>query len=97
MASLGQLTEEMAWKFRLQLDQTTLAGSPSRLQLLARLTLNSGKHTANQPTRLAHPGFLCRRSRGLGEMTPRTPRVKLFGEVATCLVPGFQVRNPPAR
>jgi hypothetical protein len=54
MASLGQLTEEMAWKFGLQLDQTTPAGSPSRLQLLARLTLNSGKHTANQPTRLAH-------------------------------------------
>ena len=69
----------------------------TRLQLLARLTPNAGKHTANQPTRLAHPGFLCRRSRGLGEMTPRTPRVKLFGEVATCLVPGFQVRNPPAR
>jgi hypothetical protein len=44
----------MAWKFGLQLDQTTPAGSPSRLQLLARLTLNSGKHTANQPTRLAH-------------------------------------------
>src|SRR5580693_10731094 len=53
----------------------------TRLQLLARLTPNAGKHTANQPTRLAHPGFLCRRSRGLGEMTPRTPRVKLFGEV----------------
>jgi hypothetical protein len=28
----------MAWKFGLQLDQTTPAGSPSRLQLLARLT-----------------------------------------------------------
>src|ERR1700674_4193911 len=26
----------------------------TRLQLLARLTLNAGKHTANQPTRLAH-------------------------------------------
>src|SRR3954452_18127889 len=26
----------------------------ARLQLLARLTLNAGKHTANQPTRLAH-------------------------------------------
>src|SRR6516165_175247 len=25
-----------------------------RLQLLARLTLNAGKHTANQPARLAH-------------------------------------------
>src|SRR5215472_1532174 len=25
-----------------------------RLQLLARLALNAGKHTANQPTRLAH-------------------------------------------
>jgi hypothetical protein len=25
----------------------------TRLQLLARLTLNAGKHTANQPTRLA--------------------------------------------
>src|ERR1700719_3202600 len=44
----------MAWKFGLQLDQITPAGSPSRLQLLARLTPNAGKHTANQPTRLAH-------------------------------------------
>src|SRR6202790_1224033 len=26
----------------------------TRLQFLARLTLNAGKHTANQPTRLAH-------------------------------------------
>src|SRR5467141_5345051 len=26
----------------------------ARLQLLARLTLNAGKHTGNQPTRLAH-------------------------------------------
>src|ERR1700751_5807843 len=26
----------------------------ARLQLLARLTLNAGKHTANQPARLAH-------------------------------------------
>src|SRR5271169_12120 len=26
----------------------------TRLQLLARLTLNAGKHTGNQPTRLAH-------------------------------------------
>src|ERR1700741_4302107 len=26
----------------------------TRLQLLARLALNAGKHTANQPTRLAH-------------------------------------------
>src|ERR1700686_2192897 len=26
----------------------------TRLQLLERLTLNAGKHTANQPTRLAH-------------------------------------------
>jgi hypothetical protein len=25
-----------------------------RFQLLARLTLNAGKHTGNQPTRLAH-------------------------------------------
>src|SRR4051794_35909685 len=28
--------------------------SGTRLQLLARLTLNPGKHTGNQPTRLAH-------------------------------------------
>jgi hypothetical protein len=27
--------------------------SRARLQLLARLTLNAGKHTANQPARLA--------------------------------------------
>src|SRR5215813_9594895 len=26
----------------------------ARLQLFARLTLNAGKHTANQPARLAH-------------------------------------------
>src|SRR5213595_2158181 len=26
----------------------------ARLQLLARLTLNAGKHTGNRPTRLAH-------------------------------------------
>ena len=26
----------------------------TRLQLLARLTLNAGKHTGNQPARLAH-------------------------------------------
>src|SRR6202022_3602379 len=36
---------------------TTQHGKPpfwARLQLLARLTLNAGEHTANQPARLAH-------------------------------------------
>src|SRR5262249_15322275 len=64
----------------------------ARLQLLARLTLNAGKHTANQPARLAHfddgndRAILVQGQKGPAQIVRLghrgTPSIDVSGEIA---------------
>src|ERR1700730_18747023 len=91
----------MAEKFGLQLDQTTPAGSASLLQRLARLTLNAGKHTANQQTRLLQlddgndRAILVQRHEGPAQVVRlghrATPSVRCSDEVAISSRPAHSI------